>query len=84
MFSEEILHRIATQVEVCLDDAAVGSALDGFRVSPLSKQEGDSAEDDALSCTCLTCNDRESRLESHIQRINECEVLDVQLLDHEV
>ena len=57
VFIEQWSHVVAREVEVGLDDALVGSLLDGFRVGTLPQQQPDGSEDDALSCSRLTSND---------------------------
>ena len=69
--AEEGVHVVTRQVEVGLDDALVGSLLDGLRVGPLSQEQGDGAEDDTLTGTRLSRNDREARIEFNIQFINQ-------------
>ena len=55
--AEEVLHVVACQVELCLDDALVCTLHDGLGISPLPQQQSDGAEDDALARTCLTRDD---------------------------
>ena len=52
-------------------------AHDVFHVSPLSKQQVDGTENDALSCTRFSGNDRETIVESDVERVNQGEILDV-------
>ena len=74
---EEILHTVAREVELRFDHTFLSPLFDGFRVSPLTQQQSDGTEDDALSGSRLTCDNREARIEFNIQLINQREVLDI-------
>ena len=74
---EQRLQSVAGYVEVCLYEATVASALDDLRVGPLSEQQSDGAEYDALTGSRLAGEYRESRVELHVQLFDERIVLDI-------
>ena len=60
-----------------LNDALVASSLYHPGISPVAENLSDGTEDDALTGTRLTGDDRETRLECYIKLIDKCEVPDV-------
>ena len=79
---EEGFHLITRQVEAGLNDTFVGSLLDGLQVSPLTEQKADSPQNDTLSSTCLTSDDRESAPKLHVELVDECKILNVEMCQH--
>ena len=58
-------------------DTSVGARFYLFRVGTLPKQQRYSTENDALSCSRLSGNDREPRAERHVEFVDKREILDV-------
>ena len=77
VLSEEALHVVSRQVEVCLDGASVASCLDGLGVGSVAEQQTDGTQDDALACTCLARDDGEAWMQLDVELVDECKVLDV-------
>ena len=73
---------VARQVEMGLDHASVSTLFQCLQVCPLSQQQSDGAEHDALARTGLTGDDRESWIQVDIQDVYQCEVLDIEMLQH--
>ncbi len=80
--SEELLHIVPRQVEVCLYDATVLASLDCLGVGPVAEQETNGAEDDTLSSSRLSRDNGEAGVQLDIQFVDEREVLDVKLFEH--
>ena len=66
--------------ETSFDDTFVGSGLDGLQIGPLSQKQANGTEDNRLTCTGLTGNHREARLEIDVQLFNQRIVLYVDRL----
>ena len=62
---------------MCFDYAFVSSFLYLSGVSSLSEQQVYGSEYDAFSGSCFSCYHREPRKEFHIERVYECEILDI-------
>ena len=77
VLDKEVLHIVAREVELRLDDAFIGSLLDGFRVGALPQQQTDGAEDDTLAGTSLACYHRETLEEVDVELIDKGKVLDI-------
>ena len=60
----------------------VGALFQGLQVGSLSQQQSDGTEHDALAGSRLTGDDRESWIQVDIQDVNQCEVLDIEMLQH--
>ena len=74
---EEFLHTISGEIEVSLYHASVSSSLDRLAVGTVTQKQSDGTEDDTLSCSCLTRDDGEARIERDVQLVDEREVLDI-------
>ena len=75
--AEEVLHVVAREVELGLNDALVGALLDGLQVGALTQQHADSPEDDAFACTCFSGNHRETLTELDVEAVDQRKVLDI-------
>ncbi len=60
---------------MCFYRTAVATFLYSLKVSTIAEQKSESTENDALACSCLTRDDRESRIEVYIQFVYESEIL---------
>jgi len=58
-----------------LDDTLRRPCLDGLGVGPLTEQQTNGTEYDALSGARLARNDREAWVEPYVERVDEGEVL---------
>ena len=76
--SEVGIEVVLREVELGLDDAALGTGLQHAEVSPLAQQEADGSQEDALSGSRLARNDRETTFEANVQVVNEGVVLYVE------
>ena len=54
------LHVVCREIEMCFDTAFLGTGLDCLCVGTLSHEQSDGTKHDTLTCTRLTCNDRET------------------------
>ena len=72
---EEGIQSVAVEVELCLDDASVGSVLDHACLGSLAKQQGDGSEENALTGACLARDDRKAAIEAYVERSDEGVVL---------
>ena len=75
MALEEVVHAIAREVELGLDDTACGPGLHHAGLGTLAEQQPDGSEEDALAGTRLAGNDGEAPLEAYVERGDEGEVL---------
>ena len=72
---KERLQVVARQVEMSLNDTSICPLLDTLRVCTLTQQQTYGAENNTLSCTRLTCQHREPRIQLYIQFINQRKIL---------
>ena len=75
VLAEKLLHVVAREVEMGLDDTLRRPCLDGLGVGPLTEQQTNGTEYDALSGARLARNDREAGVEPYVERVDEGEVL---------
>jgi hypothetical protein len=68
---------------MCFDDAFVSSLLYGFGVGTLTEQQTYRSKDDTLSSSRLTRYDGETGMQVYVERVDKCEVLDIQVSKHE-
>ena len=79
---KERFQSVLGEVERGFHHTAFGVCLDGTGVGTLSQQQAYGTNDDGFTSTRLTRDDRETCVEIHIQMLNQCVILYVQMTYH--
>ena len=73
---------VGSEVECGFDNALAGTGLHLFGVGPVAEQKSDGADDDTLSGSSLTGDDGKTRMETHLEFVDEGEILYIELFQH--